>query len=381
MRWTAHIQGGPARVNHAACAVGDKIYCFGGYSSSTDKYKDWEPIPVYELDTYTLRWKEIIPSFDSPCQRFGHTTVAYKSMVYMWGGRNNSVACVPLCMFNTITLKWSNPRVQGAVPYAKDGHSASLVDDNMFIFGGFEYISDSLTNEIHCLNLNTYMWHIVNPSGPAPSPRDFHSAVTVDGKMYIYGGRSEPVESSTIEEEDIRYSPLLHVYDTVKNEWSLIKVDGKLPVGRRSHSAWYYDGDMYVFGGYNSCNKRHYNTLHKYSFEKNRWYEIKIPGIYPCKRRRQVCVKHEDKVYLFGGTSPTNPDGTMHKFSEMLFDKGDLHILDYGPTLRTIAMMVVINNDLKLDLLPKEIKKDILNMYLNNGISEAEPQFGFRMKM
>lgn len=31
MRWTVHLDGGPRRVNHAACAVGDFIFSFGGY--------------------------------------------------------------------------------------------------------------------------------------------------------------------------------------------------------------------------------------------------------------------------------------------------------------------------------------------------------------
>jgi hypothetical protein len=31
MWWSVHLEGGPRRVNHAAAAVGDRIYSFGGY--------------------------------------------------------------------------------------------------------------------------------------------------------------------------------------------------------------------------------------------------------------------------------------------------------------------------------------------------------------
>ena len=31
MLWSVHLEGGPRRVNHAAAAVGDRIYSFGGY--------------------------------------------------------------------------------------------------------------------------------------------------------------------------------------------------------------------------------------------------------------------------------------------------------------------------------------------------------------
>ena len=31
MWWSVHLEGGPRRVNHAAAAVGDRIFSFGGY--------------------------------------------------------------------------------------------------------------------------------------------------------------------------------------------------------------------------------------------------------------------------------------------------------------------------------------------------------------
>ena len=50
MRWTVHLDGGPRRVNHAAVAVGDNIYSFGGYCTGED-YKSPRPMDVHKLDT------------------------------------------------------------------------------------------------------------------------------------------------------------------------------------------------------------------------------------------------------------------------------------------------------------------------------------------
>uniref|UniRef100_A0A8C2TVI3 Uncharacterized protein n=1 Tax=Coturnix japonica TaxID=93934 RepID=A0A8C2TVI3_COTJA len=36
LRWAVHLEGGPRRVNHAAVAVGHKVYSFGGYCSGED---------------------------------------------------------------------------------------------------------------------------------------------------------------------------------------------------------------------------------------------------------------------------------------------------------------------------------------------------------
>lgn len=49
MRWTIHLEGGPRRVNHAAVAIGKRIYSFGGYCS--DELNPKEPIDVHVLNT------------------------------------------------------------------------------------------------------------------------------------------------------------------------------------------------------------------------------------------------------------------------------------------------------------------------------------------
>ncbi len=50
MHWTAHVEGGPRRVNHAAVANGDYVYSFGGYCSGDD-YETLRPIDVHVLNT------------------------------------------------------------------------------------------------------------------------------------------------------------------------------------------------------------------------------------------------------------------------------------------------------------------------------------------
>ena len=50
MHWTAHVEGGPRRVNHAAIVHRDFIYSFGGYCSGEDG-QDTKPIDVHVLST------------------------------------------------------------------------------------------------------------------------------------------------------------------------------------------------------------------------------------------------------------------------------------------------------------------------------------------
>ncbi|KAG7306015.1 hypothetical protein JYU34_008586 [Plutella xylostella] len=375
MKWTIHIEGGPRRVNHAAVCIDDKIYSFGGYCS-TEEYKDWDPIPVHVLDTNTLRWSAVAYKDNEvkPFQRYGHTTVAYKNIVYMWGGRNNAVACVTLSSFDVKTLEWNIPDVTGMVPYAKDGHSACVIKNKMYIFGGFEYLSDQYSQEVHCLDLDTMVWTLVSAKGTPPSHRDFHSAVALGERMYVFGGRGDL--NSPYDSHEELYCPQVHYLDTVKEEWVALTPRGTWPEGRRSHSAWVRDGYMYIFGGFNGNSKNHFNDLYRYSAKDNSWEYIEVKGLVPCKRRRQACILYEDKVYLFGGTSPGGRQVVSDENQERLIDNSDLHVLDYSPSLKTLCILSVLENNLDQTCLPRDIILDIRTMTQPNRISRTINQAG-----
>lgn len=77
---------------------------------------------VHILNTLNMRWS-LVPRRDNekkypevPFQRYGHTAIAHKHFVYIWGGRNDELICNKLYCFDTRTLKWSRPEVHGQVP-------------------------------------------------------------------------------------------------------------------------------------------------------------------------------------------------------------------------------------------------------------------------
>lgn len=153
----------------------------------------------------------------------------------MWGGRNNAVACESLSCFDTKKQEWSTPEVSGTMPYAKDGHSACVIKNKMYIFGGFEYLTDQYSREVHCLDLDTMHWRFITPSGTPPSHRDFHTALAVGDRMYIFGGRGD-LNSPYNSQEEL-YCPEVYYLDTVEEKWIATKPSGTWPEGRRSHSA------------------------------------------------------------------------------------------------------------------------------------------------
>lgn len=61
-------------------------------------------------------------------------------------------------------------------------------DRFLYVFGGAA--DHTLPNDLHCYDLDTNTWSIVNVTADSevPSGRLFHASAVVDGAMYIFGG-------------------------------------------------------------------------------------------------------------------------------------------------------------------------------------------------
>nr|XP_058162743.1 kelch domain-containing protein 3 [Dasypus novemcinctus] len=334
LRWTVHLEGGPRRVNHAAVAVGHRVYSFGGYCSGED-YETLRQIDVHIFNAVSLRWTKLPPVRPTvrgqapvvPYMRYGHSTVLIDDTVFLWGGRNDTEgACNVLYAFDVNTHKWSTPRVSGTVPGARDGHSACVLGRTMYIFGGYEQLADCFSNDIHKLDTSTMTWTLICTKGNPARWRDFHSATMLGSHMYVFGGRAD--RFGPFHSNNEIYCNRIRVFDTRTEAWLDCPPTPVLPEGRRSHSAFGYNGELYIFGGYNARLNRHFHDLWKFNPVSFTWKKIEPKGKGPCPRRRQCCCIVGDKIVLFGGTSPSPEEGLGDEFD--LIDHSDLHILDFN---------------------------------------------------
>ncbi|XP_072391369.1 kelch domain-containing protein 3-like [Diabrotica undecimpunctata] len=380
MPWITCLEGGPKRVNHAAVAVGHKIYSFGGYCTGENS-REYTSMDVHVLNTTTLRWTQHpvsdLPYFENddilPYKRYGHTAIVYGEKVYIWGGRNDRASCSTLFCFDTVWHCWTAPKTTGHFPPARDGHTACLWKNYMIIYGGYEEHSDSFAQIIYHLNLDTMHWTYVPVGGPEPSARDFHTSVVINDRMYLFGGRGTLVDHF-VGGRQMMYCNELWYLDLNTFTWHHCEVTGTVPVGRRSHSAFVYDEKMYIFGGYNSDRDRHYNNIFEFDPKTNVWKKLSVTGKKPCRRRRQACVLVGDRVYMFGGTSPhPSVSANSRNIDDKLRDHSDMHVLDFKPTLKTLCIMAVRKYKIEDTNLPQNLRTDIYNMYTPNKIFLNRP--------
>jgi N-acetylneuraminic acid mutarotase len=188
-------------------------------------------------------------------------------------------------------------------PSARSLHTASMWNDCMFVFGGFDGVERR--NDMHVFNFTTKTWRLVdNATGSPPTPRDRHSSVVYRNCLYIFGGFDGHARTNDLYQFDIETSHWTQILPST--------LESTIPTPRHSHSAIVYNDNMIVYGGYDGGYR---SDLHKYSFSTNTWTRLDPSGRSPRPRYRATCVVHRDQCYLHGGH-----DGTRHLMDTHVYD-------------------------------------------------------------
>ena len=92
------------------------------------------------------------------------------------------------------------------------------------------------------------------------------------------------------------------------------------------------------------------------------WTQLAPRGLAPNARRRQAVVMVGERLFLFGGTSPYHgpplyftPEQLLllpqqeEDNSSKLMDHNDLFVLDMAPSLKTLTIVTIIQNNLSTE--------------------------------
>ena len=162
LSWTVSKAGGPKRAYHAAVAVRNQLYSFGGWDGGTSNTMD--QMDVHVFNTVSLCWRKLPPVTpgrgarrhpDVPSNRHGHTAVLIEDTIYIWGGEHPY--CNVLYGFDVDAHRWFKPRVSGTVPEGRFLHSACVLGKVVFIYGGYTQ-HRRFTNYIYNLDTRTMVW-------------------------------------------------------------------------------------------------------------------------------------------------------------------------------------------------------------------------------
>lgn len=177
-------------VNASVTYCGDSaIYAFGGFDQYTDEVYNH----VLKLDMITHQWSLVDNYGDIPGVRMGHTATLYQGKLLVFGGENEHRTYLSdLIIFDLKTAHWTQPVVSGPIPRGRARHATVLHDDKLFIIGGITGQNNYVLDDICYLDLKTYTWsrawRFVG--------RFDHTAFVWGDRMWVFGGLSEDMDKS-----------------------------------------------------------------------------------------------------------------------------------------------------------------------------------------
>jgi len=194
----------------------------------------------------SLQWSERLKTHGSaPTKRFKHTsTVVGKHLIFIGGQETDTKRFNDIVYYDTDSKTFTQPTIRGDKVPNFSRHSASLVGNRIFVFGGF----DGHGTNFHLSIFDPYarMWtNVPNTQlrGPLPVSRTNHASAAIGKKMYIFGGNNN--------NEAGMYQVLddFSMLDTETMTWSKPETTGDRPTARSGHTLTAIGKKLYLFGG------------------------------------------------------------------------------------------------------------------------------------
>lgn len=225
----------PCVAGHTLTKRGDRLYAFGGHNAGTTMNS------MLELDVTSWTWTEKAECRTARCYHSAAYDEAADRVVVFGGslgrGKNNFINT--MASYSFADDKWSAiQQKEGATwPSARVKHSAAIVGNQMFLFGGLTDAGP--VNDIYVFNLETDTWSLKEFQGTPPEPRFGHSMTPIlNGMLLIHGGQG--ANEATLDD--------VHILKLDENRWCSVPSGAVRP--RVGHAqAYLEDKEMILFTG------------------------------------------------------------------------------------------------------------------------------------
>ncbi|XP_061752010.1 kelch domain-containing protein 1-like [Nerophis ophidion] len=162
-------------------------------------------------------------------------TVDALSENILWGWNSE------IHIFDPRQSSWTQAKTRGQSPAPRAAHASVMLGNRGYICGG--RVKEMRLSDIHCLDLDSWMWSEIVPVSTVPAGRSWHSLTAVsDSTMFLFGGLS--VDGKPLSDG--------WLFDVETKTWREVEHPFK-DKPRLWHSACTgKDSDIIVFGG--SCD-------------------------------------------------------------------------------------------------------------------------------
>jgi len=219
-----------------------------------------------------------------------HKCVVYDNALWFVGGYNGYDYTNDIQRFDSASGTSVIVETTGEAFSRRSALTALVWNNKMYTFGGWNGFSKTWFNDVHEFDFVKRNWRALKTSGFPPKVRTSHSAVVLDNKMYVFGGFSGE-----------EYLNDLHEFDFETETWTDITplCRGNIPSPRSRFCAAVHGEQMYILGGWNKVV--YFNDFYSYNFATRVWTQIENAN-FPIPTISQYSLSvHENFMYIFGG--------------------------------------------------------------------------------
>jgi len=229
-----------------------------------------------------------------------HSVTYFDDHLYCFGGYDGRRNHMTLLIYSILEQVWRLGDASGTPPPGRNGHSATLAKEKIFIIGGWLGTGPLAASDMHVLDLSRrHQLHWFQPfvTGTPPGPCNMHSADYVESRNEVYvfrGGNGR------------EYMNDLHALDVDTYNWRIVETTGETPQQRANHSSAVLNdtNELIIFGGWNG--KERLNDIHILDTVNSVWSSPNVGGLKPHPRAGMTITVLRDRLYLFGGSGTSS---------------------------------------------------------------------------
>ncbi|XP_042462990.1 protein GLUTELIN PRECURSOR ACCUMULATION 3-like isoform X4 [Zingiber officinale] len=244
-------QVGPsARAFHVAIAIDCNMFIFGGRSGSKRVGDFWMLDTVYLPDIW--QWSELTSFGDLPSPReFAAVSAIGNRKIVMYGGWDGKKWLSDVYIMDTMSLEWMELSITGSAPPPRCGHSATMVEKRLLIFGG-RGGSGPIMGDLWALKgiideeNETPGWTQLKLPGQTPSPRCGHTITSGGHYLLLFGGHGT---GGWLSRYDVYHNDCI-ILDRVSVQWKRLATSNDPPAPRAYHSMTSIGSRYLLFGGF-----------------------------------------------------------------------------------------------------------------------------------
>ncbi|CAI2162630.1 2845_t:CDS:1 [Funneliformis geosporum] len=245
--------------------------------------------------------------------RWGHSATLVNSNIYYIGGRTDGNVFITELItldvskpFSTLNPGWIELDSTGAPKTI--GHSAvngGLSNDQIIIFGGgVDDPASAVMSNLWTYDTTNGKWTDPNLPQGGPSRRYEHSAsISPSGMMWIYGGLIDGLTGSPTRNIT---SKLWGLNVNTLDSWKAYPLLNNSPGSRILHTSSIIDNKMIVIGGAKDGILHDMNEIYAFDLEKGTWEKNIGKGQIPVSRGQHSAVVSNRKIIIYGGSDITN---------------------------------------------------------------------------